>query len=74
MFKVIAGLSSNQLQAELSVGDDGSEEERVDNQDGFYAYVVKMPIDSKFYIAMTSHAFKHNICDWLGSIRDCYFL
>lgn len=73
-FKAIAELLFNQLQAELFVRDDGSQEERLGNQNRFYTYVSKMPSNGKFYIASTSHAFKQCICDCLGSVHDCCVL
>lgn len=73
-FKAEAKLSLNQFQAELSVNDNGLEEERLDNQNRCFTYVAKMQIIGKFYIAVTRHAFKQYSCDWLGSIHNGYVL
>lgn len=55
MFKAKAGLSSNQVQVELPARDDGSEEERLDNQNRFYTFAAKIPSNEKFYIPLTPH-------------------
>lgn len=72
--KVKDKLSVAQLQAELFVKDDGSEEEQLDNQNSFSTSVGKVPVNGNSYIALTSHASKQHICDWMGSILECYVL
>lgn len=33
-----------------------------------------MPSNGHYYNALTIHAFKEAICDWIGLINDCYVL
>lgn len=72
MFKAKAGQALNQIQAEDFVRGDGSDEERIDNQNRFFTDVAKMPINENFYIALISKVFKQCICDELGPIHECH--
>lgn len=72
MCKTKAEILLNYHWAGFSVRDGGSDEERLNNQNMYCAFVAKTPLNAKFYIAMTSHTFKQYICDQLGSIRGPY--
>lgn len=74
MIKAKVDLSSHQYEAELFVRDNGSKLQRLDSRNRLCTFVAKMPVSAKFYVALTSLAFKQYICDWLGSINDCYVL
>lgn len=52
----------------------GSELDRPQNGEREPTTVFKMSSNGQVYIALTAHAFKDYVCDWIWLVNDCYIL
>lgn len=62
------------MQNTLNIKVSCTEEERFDNRNRLYNFVVRVPFNEKILIAITSHVFRNYIYAWLGTAHACFVL
>lgn len=62
------------IDRELNVKRDGSEQTRLNNKNRQHTIAFRYPSNGHYYIALSQFAFSEVVCDWIGKVSDCYIL
>lgn len=71
-FKIEEGLCGIDAESKSSFRAAGSLIIRLQNAEREVTVSLKVISDGRNYIALTAHAFKYNVCDWIGVVIEWY--
>lgn len=74
IFQQFFAFSRENIDLDLSANREYFIEEALNNETREHTICFKMPDNKHHYIALTVYAFSDYICQWIGSVNDCYIL